>query len=205
MKTKLDIFSTKELKNFFINFDSLFETSLKDYEELQRVDEQKNLSLVFLENKELISEENLKKISENENFIVLCNDFYLSQNFSLNKTNIITPPISVNKFIDLLNEFIFKKKFIFKNTKLHNCVVSNLETQETNHLTQAENLILLKLFNEKKVKKRDLERDALQIKQDINTSSIESHLNRIRKKLKKISSNFTISSKDKYVYLEAIS
>ena len=59
-----------------------------------------------------------------------------------------------------------------------------------------------KIFKEKNVKKRILERDALQIRQDLNTSSMESHLNRIRKKLKKISSNFTISSKDKYVYLE---
>ena len=82
--------------------------------------------------------------------------------------------------------------------------VTNTNTKEKNYLTHAENLILYKLFSEKTVNKKLLERDALNIKQDLNTSSIESHLNRIRKKLKKINSDFSVSSKNNNVFLEII-
>ena len=90
------------------------------------------------------------------------------------------------KFLDKINEFIHKKKHTYKNIELDNNFITNTNTKEKNYLTQAENLILFKLFSEKNVNKKLLERDVLDIKQDLNTSSIESHLNRIRKKLKKI-------------------
>ena len=78
------------------------------------------------------------------------------------------------------------------------------QSKEKNYLTQAENLILFKLFSEKSINKKSLERDVLDIKQDLNSSSIESHLNRIRKKLKKIHSDFSVSSKNNNVFLETI-
>ena len=92
----------------------------------------------------------------------------------------------------------------FKNIDCNNNIATNNKTREKIYLTQAENLILSKLLNDKMVNKKLLERDTLHIKENINTSSMESHLNRIRKKLKKISSDFTVSSKDTNVFLEII-
>ena len=111
-------------------------------------------------------------------------------------------PVNVKRLIDLVNNIVNTKKYIFLNVELNNHSIININTKEKIHLTQAENIILLKLFRETNVTKKDLERDALDIKEELNTSSVESHLNRIRKKLKKITSNFTISSKDKIVFLE---
>ena len=204
MKTKIEIFANKELHNFFLNLDKFFEINFCDYSTLEKSDHQNNVSIVFVENHDRISEKVIKRISQNENFVILFRDLDLFQKFCLNKNNSISSPVSINKFIDILNSVIFKKNHVFQNVKLNNYAVSNLKTDEKKHLTQAENFILLKLFAETRVKKRNLERDALHIKQEINTSSTESHLNRIRKKLKAVSSNFTISSKDGYVYLEVI-
>ena len=119
------------------------------------------------------------------------------------KKNMIAP-LSISKFLDKINEIINKKKHAYKNIELNNNFVTNTNTKEKNYLTQAENLILYKLFSERIVNKKLLERDVLEIKQDLNTSSIESHLNRIRKKLKKINSDFYVSSKNNNVFLEII-
>ena len=204
MKNKLEIFSTKELKSFFINIGEFFDISTKSFSELETLPDKKNFSIVFLDNQSRVSQKTIKNIYENENFIFVCKDLSVLQKFSLKQKNTLISPVSINKLVDIINSFINIKKHIFKNIELSNQSVTNTRTNEKIHLTQAENQILLKLFKEKNVKKQTLERDALQIKQDLNTSSMESHLNRIRKKLKNISSHFTISSKDKSVYLEII-
>ena len=113
-------------------------------------------------------------------------------------------PLSISKFLDNINQIINKKKHAHRNIELNNNFITNKNTKEKNHLTQAESLILFKLFSEKSINKKLLERDVLDIKQDLNTSSIESHLNRIRKKLKKIDSDFSISSKNNNICLEII-
>jgi len=204
MKTKLEIFSTEDLQNFFINLREFFDISVKSFVELETPHDKKNLSIVFLDSQNTISEKTIKNIHENENFIFVCKDFSVSQHFSLDQKNTFISPISINKLVDIINNFINTRKHTFTNIELNNHSVTNIKTNEKIDLTQAENHILLKLFKEKNVKKRTLERDVLQIKEDLNTSSMESHLNRIRKKLKIINSFFTISSKDKSVYLEVI-
>ena len=204
MKDRLVMFSTNELKSFFINLEEFFDISTKSLEDLETPLDKKNLSIVFLDNQSKISQTVLKNIYKNENFIFVCKDFSVFQKFSLSQKNTLISPITINKLVDIINNFINSKKHIFKNIVLNNQLVTNTRTNEKIHLTQAENHILLKLFKEKNVKKRNLERDALQIKQDLNTSSMESHLNRIRKKLKNIRSHFTISSKNDYVFLEII-
>ena len=204
MKDRLVIFSTNVLKSFFINLEEFFDISTKSLEDLETPPDEKNLSIFFLDNQSKISQTVLKNIYKNENFIFVCKDFSVFQKFSLSQKNTLISPITINKLVDIINNFINSKKHIFKNIVLNNQLVTNTRTNEKIHLTQAENHILLKLFKEKNVKKRNLERDVLQIKQDLNTSSMESHLNRIRKKLRNIRSHFTISSKNDYVFLEII-
>ena len=48
MKTKLEIFSSQQLKFFFINLDSFFEIRLKSFDELETVDTQEIYQLFFL-------------------------------------------------------------------------------------------------------------------------------------------------------------
>ncbi len=204
MKTKLEIFSTEELKNFFINLNEFFDISIKSLKDLETYNDKKNLSIVFLDNQNTVSKKIVKKIHENENLIFMCKDFSVFQKFSLNKKNTFVSPVSINKLVDIINGFINTRKHTFANIELNNHSVVNIKTNEKIDLTHAENNILLQLFKEKNVKKGILEREVLQIRQDLNTSSMESHLNRIRKKLKNIRSHFTIFSKNDYVFLEII-
>ena len=204
MKTRLEIFSSEKLQNFFSNLDTLFDISLKSLSDLKDNYDSKNLSIVFFEDKDFIEEKILKNLLDNENFIFVSKEQSALEKLSKGLKKNITPPLSISRFLDKVNQIINQKKLTFKNIDLNNTIVTNNKTLEKIYLTQAENLILLKLLNEKVVNKKLLERDALHIKENLNTSSIESHLNRIRKKLKKISSDFTVSSKDNNVFLEII-
>ena len=204
MKTKVEIFSSQKLKNFFINLDSLFDISLKDFDELAGCYNSTNLSIVFIDHRDFVDEKILNNIFLNENFIFVYKDLAMFEKPPLDVKKNIIAPLSISKFLDKVNEIINKKKYLFRNIEVNNNFVTNINTKEKNYLTHAENLILYKLFIEKTVNKKLLERDVLDIRQDLNTSSIESHLNRIRKKLKKISSDFYVSSKNNNVFLEII-
>lgn len=201
MKTKLDIYSSQNLKYFFLSLDSFFDINLKNYENLYESDDKENLSIVFLDDLKESFFVLINKISKNENFMFVCGDHSIFQKFELNKNNSLVSPFSINKLIDFINNFVNKKKYTFNEIQLHNQTIINMKTKNHIGLTYAENLIVLKLFKEKKIKKKLLERDVLDIKYELNSSSLESHLNRIRKKLKKIESNLIIFSKDNEVFI----
>ena len=202
MKTKIEIFSSQKLKNFFKNLHSVLDVNLKDLDHLENCINSKNLSIVFFNNQDFVKEKILKNILQNENFICIYNEMPIFEEPSLDLSKNMTAPISISRFVDKINEIINKKKYGYRNIELNNNFITNKHTKEKNYLTQAENLILIKLFTEKKINKKLLERDVLDIKQDINTSSIESHLNRIRKKLAKINSDFSVFSKNSNIFLE---
>ena len=204
MNTKLEIFSSEKLRNFFSNLENLFDVSLKSYDDLKDCYDSKNLSIVFFEDKDFVEEKILKSALNNENFIFVSKEHSVFEKLSKDLKRNITPPLSVSKFLDKVNQIINQKKLTFQNISLNNNFVTNNKTKEKIYLTQAENLILFKLLSEKAVNKKLLERDALHIKKNLNTSSMESHLNRIRKKLKKIGCDFTVSSKDNNVFLDKI-
>lgn len=203
-KSKLNFFSKEELKNFILNLDCFFEINFRNLDELHKALNQSNLSVVFLESEKNIPAQLAKNFFKNENFFFVCKNFETSQNLPLIQKNTIISPTSVNKLVDSLNNFINTRKLSYLNVEIKNNVALNFETNEKIHLTQTENLIILDLFKEKEVEKNILKSEILQIRNDLNTSSIESHLNRIRKKLKKIESQFTISSKGNLVRLEMV-
>ena len=204
MKTKVEIFSSQKLKNFFINLDSLFDLSLKGFDELESSYNSKNLSIVFFDDQDCVGEKTLNNILLNENFIFIYKELSMFEKTSLDLKKNLIAPLSVSKFLDKINEVINKKKHIYRNIELSNNFITNTNTKKKNYLTHAETLILFKLISEKNVNKKLLERDVLDIKQDLNTSSIESHLNRIRKKLKKIDSEFSVSTKNNNIFLEMV-
>ena len=204
MKTKVEIFSSQKLKNFFINLENFFDLSLKSYDELDGCSNSRSLSIVFIDHQDSVAEKTLNSILMNENFIFVYKEMSLIEKPSLGLKKNMLAPLSISIFLDNINEFINKKKHTYRNIELDNNFVTNTNTKEKNYLTHAENLILFKLLSEKSVNKKLLERDVLDIRQDLNTSSIESHLNRIRKKLKKIDSDFSISSKNDSIYLDII-
>ena len=61
MKTKLEIFSSEKLQNFFANLESFFDISLKSLDDLKDCHDPKNLSIVFFEDKDFVEDKILKK------------------------------------------------------------------------------------------------------------------------------------------------
>ena len=204
MKTKIEIFSSQKMKNFFTNLAGLFEISFRNLGELDACVNSKNICVVFFDQERAINQKTLKTMSQNQNFIFVSNELSGSEKSYIDLKKGITAPITISKFLDTINEIINKKKHTFSNIDLNNNTATNTNTNQKIYLTEAENLILFKLFNEKTINKKLLEKDVLDIRYDINTSSMESHLNRIRKKLKKIDSNFSVFSKNNNVFLEII-
>jgi len=204
MKTKIEIFSSQKLKNFFTNLDGLFDVHLRNLKELDGYVNSTTLSIIFLDHEDSIVKKTLNTILLKENFIFIYNELSIFEKTSLDLKKNFIAPLSISKFLDNINEVINKKKYTYRNIEINNNFVTNIKTKEKNYLTHAESLILFKLLSEKNVNKKLLERDVLDIKQDLNTSSIESHLNRIRKKLKKIDSEFSVFSKNKNVFLETV-
>ena len=204
MKTKLDIFSSEQLNNFFTHLDIPFDINHKSFNELKNFQNSTHLSIIFFDDQVFLEENTLKNVLQNENFIFVSKEISLfGKPLPASKKN-ITSPLSISKFFDKINDIVNKKKHSFKNIDLNNNVITNTRTKEQIYLTEAENLILTRLLNEKTIYKKMLESEVLQIKENLNTSSMESHLNRIRKKLKKIDSDFSLSRKDNKVFLEII-
>ena len=61
MKTKIEIFSSQKLKNFFINLDSFFDINLKSFDELESCYNSTNLSIVFFDHQDFVDEKTLKQ------------------------------------------------------------------------------------------------------------------------------------------------
>ena len=130
MKTKLEIFSTEPLSFFFTNLNEFFEISIKSLEDLKSPNDKKNLSIVFLDNNNAVFKKAIKNICENENFIFICSDFSVFQKFSLNKKNTFISPFSINKLVDIINNFVNTRKHTFANIELKNNSATNIKTSE---------------------------------------------------------------------------
>ena len=166
-----------------------------------------------------ISKEDLKKNKlTNKNIFLVLNEclpvdiseiFFLKNNvvifFSkqndINRSEYLNVKIfsgqnNINKLRDEILTFFASKTFIYKNIKILEERIININTDKEAFLTPSEKDILILLFERKKIEKNFLLENVLKIKKDTETKTIESHLTRIRIKLSKIDSKLKIVSKD---------
>ena len=74
-------------------------------------------------------------------------------------------------------------------------IISNIETDITEHLTEKENNLLIYFFNKKnkELLKRDLLTNIWGVSNEINTHRLETHIYRLKQKLLKLESNLSFS------------
>ncbi len=118
------------------------------------------------------------------------------------KTKFFYKNINVKKFFDEVKTYFIARTVIFKNNKIFDEKIINLNNELSALLTPLEKEILTVLFEKKQINREYLLEKVLKIKKNIETKTIESHLTRIRKKLIKIKSNIHISSKDDKFYID---
>ena len=77
--------------------------------------------------------------------------------------------------------------------------ISNLETNYTEHLTEKENNLLIYFYNKKneEILKKDLLTKIWGLSEKINTHTLETHVYRLKQKLKKIDKSLSLSLKNK--------
>ncbi len=74
-------------------------------------------------------------------------------------------------------------------------IISNLETNKIEHLTEKENNLLIYFFDRKNVEilKKDLLKNIWGVSDEINTHTLETHIYRLKQKLYKLDSNLSFS------------
>ena len=136
--------------------------------------------------------ENIKNIFSKTNKVF----FLSSEDSSINKNDNwsfnINYPIKINKLIDIINSKAQDEPIIFHDLLILDNFIINSETKEKIRITETETKIIEKLIKNKKLEKKFLQSEVLNLKKEIDTKSIESHISRIRKKIKLIKTNIKI-------------
>lgn len=104
----------------------------------------------------------------------------------------------LNELATLLNPKLSENKEIFITNYLKflplQRVLFNLQTNNKEHLTEKENRLFSYIYSNKDVEitKNDLLSEIWGVTEKINTHTLETHIYRLKQKLKKIESNFTL-------------
>lgn len=137
----------------------------------------------------------------NNNIVVF---FTTNENFN-NKfffdAKIFNKHININKFIDEVTISFVGNSLNYEDIKILGEKIINKKTEKEIFLTTLEKEILILLIDRKQTKKNFLLEKVLNLKKDIETKTIESHLTRIRSKLSKINSRLKILSKGDKIFL----
>ena len=178
------------------SFISVFLNNIKNFVFIKMEDVKK-----YKERKIIIIKKNTKQDLINKIFNKFQNNNLV---FLINIENSkIDIPKDITVFFYPLNFFTFYKKFIsfdedgffYKNIllKKDNLLINHNENKSV-YLTETESKIMKMLIKNIIVERDAIKRDVLNLNSDIDTKSLESHLSRIRKKMKEINSNPEILS-----------
>ena len=198
MKDGLNIFCNNSIKNFLPFVFSDYELtimkldSIKD--SLQR--SQANIIIISDNKNDLIEYGNLS-----DNCLVISNLKNLNLNFN-NKSNIINSPLHINHLKNRIKHFVQNLKVQFHDISIYNEKLINLDNDNFCYLTKIESEILNYLIRKKEKSKNFIKENILNIKSNIETNSLESHISRIRKKMNIVKTNVKIVTKNEKLLIK---
>ena len=142
-------------------------------------------------------------LKHNFNYVLgYCDENSLDIEINDITTKILKKPFKIknllNELATLLNPKFSEKKEIFITDHLKflpfQRVLYNLQTDNKEHLTEKENKLFLYIYSNKdgEITKNDLLSEIWGVTEKINTHTIETHIYRLKQKLKKIESNITL-------------
>ena len=191
MKHQIIIYSN--LNNYFFIKQVLpkYDLVFKKIEELRG---KKNFGkFVIFYNDKKSNEFDIKNISGD--YLLITNSD--TNNIKNSKKTIITNnPLTTKQIKNLIENFVFDSSSFFEDISLIDKKLSNVKNNKHCFLTEIEKDILIYLIETKVCSSEYIKKNILKIKLDIETSSIDSHLTRIRKKFYKIDTSLVIESKN---------
>ena len=180
MKNRLIIYTNNRIKNFLYKYIPKYELI---FMELNAIDYNSKSSqaniIIIINNKdaELVNFRNL-----NENYLIISNIKNI-KNIN-NNLKLINIPVSINLIKNEIDNFVQNLKVKFYDITIDGDKLINLNNNSFCYLTKIELEILAYLVREKITTKNFIKENILNIKSTIETNSLESHLTRIRKKMK---------------------
>ena len=130
--------------------------------------------------------------------------FILNKKTNLNENHnnsILEYPITISQLKYKVSKFFSnQKKFVF-DIEISDQRIININNKKFCFFTHVEKDIFRELINQQKIKRKYLEENILKINFKVETRSLDSHLSRIRKKLKMIHSKIKIISRSENVIL----
>ena len=192
MKKTLNIFSNEKMKNFLVTIFSKYETIFMNLGEIDYDVQSSKPNVVILNDNKDINLINFKNL--NSNYLIISslknNDIKQIKNLK-----ILRAPLFVNHLKNKVDNFIQNLKVQFHDITIHNERLINLKNNSFCYLTKSEIDILTFLLIEKETTKNFIKENILNIKSNIDTNSLESHLTRIRKKMNNINTIVKIHTK----------
>lgn len=192
MKDKLNIYSNSKIKKFlysvFLKYDLIFM-------KLESIDQktQKNQANIILINDN--NESNLIDFKNlNDNYLIITS----LKNDKLNLNNnlkFLKTPLPINHLKNAILNFTQNLKIQFHEISIDNEKLTNIKNNSFCYLTKIELELLKYLIREKEASKSFIKENILNIKSNIETNSLESHLTRIRKKMNKVDTSVKIKTK----------
>ena len=147
-------------------------------------------NVIFVNNAQSINGVDLKKL--NGNFLIFSNYKNKDKN---TKHKFINTPAPINYIKNTIENFLENLKIKFHDIAIFNEKLTNEKNNYFCYLTKLELEILSHLIIEKESTKKYIQEKILNIKSNIETNSLDSHLTRIRKKLTQINTSVKIQSK----------
>ena len=197
MKNGLIIFCNKNIKNFLLSLLSDYELTIMKLDLIKDNIQASQANIIIINNND-IDLKDCDKLSDN--CLIISNLKKLNFN---NKSNILNSPLSINNLKNRIEYFVLNLKVQFHDLSLYNEKLINLDNDNFCYLTKIELEILTYLIRKKETSKNFIKENILNIKSNIETNSLESHLSRIRKKMNTIKTKVKIQTKNEKLIITA--
>ncbi len=192
MKSRLNIFSNTSLKNFLNTTLSQYKISIMDLDTIEYDNKTIEANIIILNNNKEVDLINFSKLGEN--YLIMTNT-KISNLKSKTTLKFLKTPMSINYFKSSIKNFSQNLKIQFCDISIDNEKIINLNNKSFCYLTKVEFEILSYLIREKEASKTFIKENILNIRSNIETNSLESHLSRIRKKMNKVNTVVQIKTK----------
>ena len=197
MKNGLNIFCNENIKNFLSSFLSDYELTIMILDQIKDNIQVSQANIIIINNND-IDLKDCDKLSDN--CLIISNLKKLNFN---NKSNIFNSPLSINNLKNRIQYFVQNLKVQFHDLSINNEKLINLDNDNFCYLTKIELEILTYLIRKKETSKNFIKENILNIKSNIETNSLESHLSRIRKKMNTIKTKVKIQTKNEKLIITA--
>ena len=190
MKNGLNIFCNNNIKNFLFSFLSDYELTIMKLDQIKDNIQASQANIIIISNNDIDLRDYGKLI---DNCLIISNLKNLNFN---NKSNILNSPLSINHLKSEIKNFVQNLKVQFHDIFIYNEKLTNLDNDNFCYLTKIELEILTCLIRKRETGKNFIKENILNIKSNIETNSLESHLSRIRKKMNAIKTEVKIQTKN---------